>query len=140
MPTICRPEQACCAEHPVDDAAAFRDGLRQHREPVAEKDEIGDRARGAATTLHRDAELRGADREDVVHAVADHRDVAAAGAERANDPRLHARLDTADDAGALKARCELLVAEAVELGGRYRVCGTREPGPARDGNAPTRTG
>ena len=63
-----------------------------------EEDEVGDAARGRAARLHGDPEVGAAQREDVVDAVADHRDVAAVGPEDGHQAGLERRLHATEDA------------------------------------------
>ena len=58
--------------HARDDALALEDRLGQGREGVLEQHDVGDRAGRLAAALHRDAQLRLLERQDVVDAVADH--------------------------------------------------------------------
>ena len=77
--------------HAGDDPLALDDGLGQRRERVLEQDDVRDRASRLAAALHRDAQLRLLERQDVVDAVADHGDPLAVLAQRADQACLERR-------------------------------------------------
>ena len=76
--------QAAEAVDVARDPPALADRARQHRELVAQQDDVGDALGDLAAGAHRDREVGLLERGDVVDAVADHRRVAAALAERAD--------------------------------------------------------
>ena len=90
------------------DPPALGDGPRQHRELVAEQDDVGDPLGDLASGAHRDGEPGLLQRRDVVDAVADHRREAPAIGERADQRLLLLRRDPAEDRvvlrGAARAR------------------------------------
>ncbi|OIQ74834.1 hypothetical protein GALL_435070 [mine drainage metagenome] len=67
-------EQRCQPFDVADHAAALRDDRRQAREPIVEEDEVRDGAGGPGTGAHRYADVGALQRQDVVDAVAHHRD------------------------------------------------------------------
>ena len=85
------------------DAAPLGDRSRQHRELVAQQDDVGDALGDLTAGAHRDREPRLLERRDVVDAVADHRREAAALGERADQRLLLLRRDPAED-GVAKRR------------------------------------
>ncbi len=86
-----RQEHGEAVMHARDDPLALQDRLRQCREGVLEQHDVGDRAGRLAATLHRDAQLRLLQRQDVVDAVADHGDPFAALAQGAHETGLERR-------------------------------------------------
>ena len=96
------------AAEPVDvagDPPALGDRARQHRELVAQQDDVGDALGDLAARAHRDREPRLLQRRHVVDAVADHRREPAAVGERADQRLLLLRGDPAEDRVALSAAC-----------------------------------
>ena len=83
------------------DPPALADGARQHRELVAQQDDVGDALRDLAAGAHRDRELGLLEGGDVVDAVTDHRREAPALAEGADERLLLLRGDPAEDGVAL---------------------------------------
>ena len=83
--------------------AALGDERRHAREVAADEHEVGDGARHLRAVALRDREPRRLQRGHVVHAVADHRDVAAVGGERFDDALLVLRRDPADHRSARRA-------------------------------------
>ena len=79
------------------DPAPLGDRARQHRELVAQQDDVGDALGDLAPGAHRDGEPRLLERRDVVDAVADHRREPAALGERADQRLLLLRRDPAED-------------------------------------------
>ena len=119
--------------HRRHDPLAVADGLGQDREIVADEHEVGDTARGGAAALHRHAHIRGPDRQDVVHAVAGHRDITAARLEDGHEPRLQVRIHSAEDRRSLGDLAEGLVVKRGEIQAGRRPAIDRETQPAADG-------
>ena len=92
--------------HPVEDPLALLDRLRDRRERVLHQHEVGDAARRLAAAAHRDREVGLLERQHVVHAVADHRDVVAARPQRVDEALLLGRRDPAEHRVASATRAE----------------------------------
>ncbi len=63
--------------HAITNASSLAECRGQAGKGVVEQHDIRYAARGLAATLHGDAQVRFFQREDIVHAIADHRDIMA---------------------------------------------------------------
>ena len=139
--TITRPrvmirvkEQLEDVLHPVEDALALGDRLRDGSERVLHQHEVGDAARRLRAAAHRDGEVGLLEREHVVHAVADHRDVVAARAQRVHEALLLRRRDAAEDDRVARGRARARRRPAPSSSGPERSGIVRaEAGLAREG-------
>ena len=94
--------------HAVDDPLALAEGVGERGERVLHEDEVADAAGGLAAALHGHGDVGLLERDDVVDAVADHRDVAPAVAQGLHEVLLLLGRDAAEDAGLVGLGGEVL--------------------------------
>ena len=109
-------EDAQDVVHAVDDPLAFTEGERERREGVLHQDEVADASGGLAAALHGHGDVCLLERDDVVDAVTDHRDIAPAVAQGLYEVLFLLGRHAAEDAGFVGLGGEVLRRELGELG------------------------